>query len=312
MAPVLREPRLEKGPRDDVNKKHPSLMPWAELGEDDRRTTITGVRASLVMLESFGYVPYQTTDWQPWQRFERSGEVTAARLDREITWTTDDGQPLTGKAGDWLLTGPDGRQWTIGDAQLHETYRHVAGEVWRRHGLVWARPAIPQETIQTAPAGHFAANYRRQRSKRQPLRNSRSSTSRLTTRQLAETKAPSINDTAFSPETRWAKGGSWRLPTNPGSASGSLPGSETEPTRQDVAVSRRTSYFLIAAAFFVLVWRDDATDRRHRHRGADPTDTPSGDSELPQLGLRGGYRALSPARCGGRSSAAPRVAGAVS
>lgn len=48
----------ERGPRDDDNKKHPSLMPWAELGEEDREITITGVRASLVMLESFGYVPY--------------------------------------------------------------------------------------------------------------------------------------------------------------------------------------------------------------------------------------------------------------
>lgn len=113
----------------------------------------------------------------------RSGEVTAARLDHEITWTTDDGQSLTGQAGDWLLTGPDGKQWTIADDKLHATYRLIEGNVWRRQGVVMARPALPGERVQsregrvtavsgdwvvreddgnmwTVPAGHFAANYR--------------------------------------------------------------------------------------------------------------------------------------------------------
>ncbi|NCD18405.1 MAG: hypothetical protein EOL89_00210 [Actinobacteria bacterium] len=168
-----------RGPRDDANRRHPSLVSWNELDQIDRDITVTGVRASLVMLESFGYTPHV-----PWQPFERSGEVTAVRLEEELTWTTDDGQSLTGHAGDWLVTGPDGKQWTIGDHQLRETYRHVDGDVWRRSGEVSARPAVHGEAILTregrliasagdwivkdaegnvwaVPADHFAANYRR-------------------------------------------------------------------------------------------------------------------------------------------------------
>lgn len=173
-----------RGPRDDARLTHPSLVPWSDLGAEDQRTSVNGVRASLVMLESFGYVPHQMDGWEPWQRYERTGEVTATRLDREMTWTTDDGQALSAGAGDWIVTGPDGKQWTVGDHELHETYLHSGAEVWQRRGVVAARPAVVGERIQTregrlvasagdwvvrdgdsnvwaVPAGHFAANYRR-------------------------------------------------------------------------------------------------------------------------------------------------------
>lgn len=168
--------------RDNTRKIHNALQPWDNLADTDRQKARTSVLTALAMLESFGFVPHQTAGWK-WQDYERSGEVTATRLDRPITWTTDDAQPLTGHAGDWLVTGPDGKQWTIGDEQLHETYSNVEGDVWRRHGTVSARPAKAGETIPTregklvasagdwvvrdgegnvwaVPAGHFAAHYR--------------------------------------------------------------------------------------------------------------------------------------------------------
>ncbi len=169
--------------RDNARKIHPALLPWDILAEADRQKARTSVLTSLAMLESFGFVPHQTTGWRRWQDYERSGEVTATRLDRPITWTTQDGQPLNAAAGDWLVTGPDGTQWTIADDKLHATYRQVDANVWRRHGVLRARPAVAGEIVRshegrvlaghgdwvvqetdgnmwTVPAEHFAAHYR--------------------------------------------------------------------------------------------------------------------------------------------------------
>ncbi|NCD19939.1 MAG: hypothetical protein EOL89_08150 [Actinobacteria bacterium] len=168
--------------RDDTRRMHPSLKPWQDLSEADRRKTGDGVRDSLTMLENFGYLPHQTGEF-PWVRYARQGEVTAVQLEAATSWTTSDGQVLTARAGDWMLTAPDGRRWSITEAKLRESYGPREGNRWGRTGHVEARPAFLAESLTTlegryvaqpgdwvvrdedgatwaVPADHFEENYR--------------------------------------------------------------------------------------------------------------------------------------------------------
>ncbi|WP_164737163.1 RyR domain-containing protein [Georgenia sp. SYP-B2076] len=141
--------------RDDAMRTHPALVPWSELPPEARDKAEKGVRDALVMLDAFGYRPHQAAAG-PWRRFVRSGRVKAQRQSTDFAWRTDDGQRLQGRAGDWLVTGPDGRQWSITDVKLRATYTYVEGETWARVGSVLARPAFAGERIETLEGGYVA------------------------------------------------------------------------------------------------------------------------------------------------------------
>lgn len=94
-----------------------------------------------------------------WQRFRRTGIVTAARRPRPCYWTTDSGEIMAGAAGDWAVSDDAGRTWLVRDDIFHATYQRVDKNQWRRSGFVRARPVRDGEIIQilegpiTATAG---------------------------------------------------------------------------------------------------------------------------------------------------------------
>jgi hypothetical protein len=61
-------------------------------------------------------------------------------------------------AGDWEVTDPDGRHWSVRDDIFHSTYEHVNGKRWRRVGssksdlLAKARPSSFGKVQKSRPA----------------------------------------------------------------------------------------------------------------------------------------------------------------
>ncbi|MBM7500891.1 hypothetical protein JOD52_001731 [Brachybacterium muris] len=83
------------------------------------------------------------------QRWERSGRVSATRLDTARAWRTAHGDHLQAEPGDWWVTTDDGRSHSVAPSAFAATYQHVSEEVYRRIGQVRAREALIQESVQT-------------------------------------------------------------------------------------------------------------------------------------------------------------------
>lgn len=177
------------GPRRDAARRtHPSLVPWADLGDADREKTRDGVTSALATLNSLGYrstvLRPEADQHGPWTAVTRRGEVTAVRAAEDWTWVNDSGETMQARAGDWRVTNDEGRTWSVDPDIFLRTYRQLAGDRWRRTGDVRARPAAPGEVVeslegrQTAKTGdwviegaqgerwvtsarHFEANYER-------------------------------------------------------------------------------------------------------------------------------------------------------
>ena len=84
-----------------------------------------------------------------WQRYQRRGEVTAEKRSRAWDWITKSGEMMHAGAGDWAVTGDDGRQWSVDAEVFDSTYENVGPKRYRRAGTVLARRAQRRETIAT-------------------------------------------------------------------------------------------------------------------------------------------------------------------
>jgi hypothetical protein len=69
--------------------------------------------------------------------------VEASQLEESLTWTSSGGSELTGAAGDWVLTGPDGETWTVADEVFTSTYEPVEEGLFKKVGR--ARIAVLEE-----------------------------------------------------------------------------------------------------------------------------------------------------------------------
>lgn len=83
------------------------------------------------------------------RRFRRLGSVQASQLAEAMTWQTEAGDQLRGEAGDWLVTGDDGGQWTVRDAEFRSSYELAGAGSWQRTGTVMAWPAQAGEVVVT-------------------------------------------------------------------------------------------------------------------------------------------------------------------
>jgi hypothetical protein len=92
-----------------------------------------------------------------WQRFRRTGAVTARHLDKPWTWKTQSGQTLHAQTGDWLVTDSKGGSWSVRDDIFHSTHRQVGDDSWERTGFVMARPARAGEVVHTLEGTVVAA-----------------------------------------------------------------------------------------------------------------------------------------------------------
>jgi len=87
-----------------------------------------------------GYVPFPAA-------FRRRGEVRAVQHDEPWTWITEHGDPMRALAGDWEICDGSGSAWSVASDDFARTYEQVEGDVYRRVGLVTARPGVEGEVI---------------------------------------------------------------------------------------------------------------------------------------------------------------------
>jgi hypothetical protein len=145
--------------RDRAAKRHPDLLPWAQLPDESRAKTRKGVLESLALLETLGYRSFDDP-YATWVHFRRRGEVTAVRRTEPWTWTTSDGAVMRGRAGDWEVTDHGGSR-SVDATIFEQTHEPIGGDRWRRTGEVRGRQARPGELVhslegdQTARLGQW-------------------------------------------------------------------------------------------------------------------------------------------------------------
>lgn len=83
------------------------------------------------------------------RQYRRVGEVTARRLDADLSWSTKHGDLLQGRAGDWVVESADGGQRTVRDDEFASLYEAVGGGRWRRTGTVTAHQVRQQVIVST-------------------------------------------------------------------------------------------------------------------------------------------------------------------
>jgi hypothetical protein len=143
--------------RDDERKKRPDLVPWQTLVKDNPdqvNQALENLASTLCSLRALGFRSRPV-----WEHYRPTGTVTAVRHAKPWTWTTAGGQTLRARAGDWEVSDPDGRTWSIGNKIFHSTYQHVDGNRWRRTGCCRARPARDGETVDTLEGRTVATGF---------------------------------------------------------------------------------------------------------------------------------------------------------
>jgi hypothetical protein len=131
--------------RDDRKRRHDLLTDWSSLPEAVRESNRKSVRRGLAMLAILGYRSSRPV----WGHYRRVGQVTAERLRLTRKWRSETGSTLVARPGDWMITGPDGRRWSVDEEIFHDTYRALGGARFERTGTVRARRASPGELVNT-------------------------------------------------------------------------------------------------------------------------------------------------------------------
>jgi hypothetical protein len=144
-----RQAGWQYGPiRNDEKKIHDKLVDWKTTGADPELldNAVRSVAGTLLQLCELGYRSRPV-----WEPFRRSGMVTAEQRDTAWTWTAHSGERMKAKAGDWAVQDAEGDSWSVGDGIFQGSYDVVdkAQKLWRRSGVVYARPARIAETVQT-------------------------------------------------------------------------------------------------------------------------------------------------------------------
>ncbi|HZC94426.1 MAG TPA: hypothetical protein VE400_27995 [Mycobacterium sp.] len=140
--------------RNDEHRLHNKLVDWAVVEADDDLLTsaLESLATTLWSLRQLGYRSHPV-----WQRFSRTGTVTAEQRNSPWTWTSRSGQTMRADAGDWEVQ-ENGETHSVRDDIFRGSYEHVDGNQWRRSGTVSARPAQPGEVIQTLEGPTTAAD----------------------------------------------------------------------------------------------------------------------------------------------------------
>lgn len=145
--------------RDEGKRLHPMLVPWSRLDEANKLKAEASVRDSLALLSALGYHSRRSdrpsgkpdSDGQDqrlgWRAFRRTGTVTATQEHAAWTWNTEGGDALSAQAGDWRVTDEDGTEWSVAPDEFTRTYEHVGAAIYRRSGVVHARPGTPGESV---------------------------------------------------------------------------------------------------------------------------------------------------------------------
>jgi hypothetical protein len=141
--------------RDNDHKIHDKLLRWnvIEHNEDFLNTALTSLAGTLLNLAELGYRSKPL-----WERYCRTGIVTAEQRNEAWTWTSGSGNTMHAHAGDWAVADPAGNSWSVRADIFRETYQHIGENRWRRKGFVLARPARGGEIIDTLEGPATAAD----------------------------------------------------------------------------------------------------------------------------------------------------------
>lgn len=135
---------FKKGEPNEVKQTHDGICAFEDLTPKLQQITIRGIKDNLSFLASLGYrsAVQQRT-------YNRSGTVTAERLEKQWHWATDTGSPMKGEIGDWKVTDADGDSNSVKPDVFAESYALVEGDTYRRTGQIQARPATAEEYLET-------------------------------------------------------------------------------------------------------------------------------------------------------------------
>lgn len=143
----LRRGGWRHGPEADENRRrHPGLVRWAEVEADPKllETSLDSLATTLLGLAHLGYRSRPI-----WQKFRRTGTVTAERRSAPWTWASSSGDIMRADAGDWSVSDDDAAGWSVRDDIFRSTYRHITQNLWQRTGIVRARQVCAVETVPT-------------------------------------------------------------------------------------------------------------------------------------------------------------------
>ncbi|OBI88436.1 hypothetical protein [Mycobacterium asiaticum] len=141
-------------PRDDARKIHDKLVDWSDV-ENNPDLLDAAVRSLAATLWSLRQLGYRSRPL--WRTFTRVGTVAATQRDAPWSWKSESGHTMHADAGDWEVQS-DGKTWSVRDDIFHATYEPAGDGLWRRKGVVQARPAQPGETVNTLEGPTVAAD----------------------------------------------------------------------------------------------------------------------------------------------------------
>jgi hypothetical protein len=92
-----------------------------------------------------------------WKRYRRCGEVCAKQMAHDWTWTTNTGEAMRARAGDWAVLDDAGDERSVAAEVFDSTHVQIGPHRYRRIGTVLARCATGHELIATLE-GNVVAN----------------------------------------------------------------------------------------------------------------------------------------------------------
>lgn len=161
--------------RNDEERRHDRLRPWAELMKQDdelrragasvgdERLNLTQAQrslvATLVSLRNLGYrsIPKPRADdsmdkaaaTTDWRRYRRRGVVSAIRREHAWTWTDYRGEEKHANSGDWLVIDDGGDERSVAAELFYVSHELISPARYRRIGIVEARRATEEEVVES-------------------------------------------------------------------------------------------------------------------------------------------------------------------
>jgi RyR domain len=132
--------------RSEMDKLNPRLLKWDAPDAESKvlEPTLRSLAGTLLALRQLGY-----RSRPAWQRFRRTGTVTARQRQEPWTWISHTGDEMRAEAGDWEVSNDGSAPWSVQKDRFVETYEHLEGDRWRRTGTALARRALEGEIIET-------------------------------------------------------------------------------------------------------------------------------------------------------------------
>jgi hypothetical protein len=127
-----------------------SVLPWADLSDDQQAGLVKHVRTQLAQLEDVGFMPVVPEGGPPEAApYQRIGTVRAHLLDAGLQWSCRSGSELSGNAGDWHVVDEHGDERTVRHPEFAASHNLLEGDRWLRTGIFRAWPTTDTVVVRT-------------------------------------------------------------------------------------------------------------------------------------------------------------------